>query len=119
MRRGLAAVGGAGDAAGADMIAGTILVFGPCGIRPGVGMRRGTIGLFGPEPPELPLTFRYGCRLCPSFLDLLFGELRRRGYPLSDDRPGPEFDLYHGDLVTVGRGEILIPTRPVRPPSGG
>ncbi len=35
------------------MIAGSILVFGSCGSRPGAGMRRGTIGLFGPEPPRL------------------------------------------------------------------
>ena len=48
----LAVGGSCGDAAGFNMIAGTILVFGSCGDSAGAGMRRGTIGLFGADPPQ-------------------------------------------------------------------
>ena len=106
MRRGLIAVGGAGDAAGFNMLAGTILVLGPCGIRHGAGMRRGTIGLFGPQRPPLLPTFAYGCRFRPLFLPMLEKELRR----LRASASLPQcVDLYHGDLVSLGRGEILMP----------
>jgi len=42
--------GSAGDVLGFDMIAGTVLVFGECGIRPGAGMRRGTLGFVRSKP---------------------------------------------------------------------
>ncbi len=108
MRRGLIAVGGAGDAAGVNLIAGSILVFGPCGIRPGAGMRRGTIGLFGPETSPLLPTFRYACRCRPVFLRMMFSHLSSAGFPLPPGLADAAFDLYHGDLVALGRGEVLI-----------
>jgi len=108
MRRGLIAVGGADDAVGFGMIAGSILVFGPCGIRPGAGMRRGTIGLFGPERPNLLPTFRYGCRFRPLFLAMFFSELQRLGYPVRKSLRAADFDLYHGDFVALGRGEVFM-----------
>jgi len=107
MRRGLIAVGAAGDAVGYSLLAGTILVFGPCGIRPGASMRRGTIGLFGPQRPPLLPTFRYGCRLRPLFLTLLFRELARLGFPAGQNAPAL-VDLFHGDLLASGRGEVLF-----------
>ncbi len=113
MRRGLIAVGGAGDAPGAGLLAGTILCFGPCGIRPGIEMRRGTLGLFGPEPPPLPLTFRYGCRVRPVFLAMILRHLDRLGYRPEATPLAETFDLYHGDMLNLGRGEVLIPTRSV------
>jgi formylmethanofuran dehydrogenase subunit C len=108
MRRGLIAVGGADDAVGVNMIAGSVYVFGPCGIRPGANMRRGTIGLFGPHAPALLPTFRYGCRYRPTFLAVHLAELRRLGYPVDDRLLTCDVDIYHGDLVTTGRGEILV-----------
>ncbi len=109
MRRGLIAVGGAADAAGVDMIAGTILVFGPSGIRHGANMRRGTIGLFGhPRPPLLP-TFRRACRLRPVFLMAMLRFLRQQAYPVPENLADAEWELFHGDLVALGRGEILLP----------
>jgi len=111
LRRGLIAVGGAGDFAGVNMIAGTLLVLGPCGIRPGANMRRGTIGLFGPEPPRLLPSFRYACRYRPPFLPLLAAELGRHRFPMCDGIASAEVELFHGDLVTLGRGEILLPRR--------
>ncbi|MEX2112573.1 MAG: formylmethanofuran dehydrogenase subunit C [Pirellulales bacterium] len=108
MRRGLLAVGGCGDFAGINMIAGTILVFGPAGIRPAAGMRRGTLGLFGSNPPTLLPTFRAGSRAKPLVLELLFRELRALGYPVHERLSTSDYRTYHGDLVTVGRGEILV-----------
>lgn len=110
MRRGLIAVGGAvGDFPAVNMIAGTLLVFGGCGIRPAAGMRRGTLGLLGgPLPPLLP-TFRAGGRCRLGFLDVLLRALLRRGFRVAPELLGKEWLLWHGDLLTVGRGEIVVP----------
>jgi formylmethanofuran dehydrogenase subunit C len=108
MRRGLIAVSGTvADLAGFNMWAGTLLVFGSCGIRPGAGMRRGTIGMFDESPPLLP-TFRRACRYRPLVLELLLAQLRTRGFTLPDDASSMHLDLYHGDLLEGGRGEILV-----------
>ncbi len=109
MRRGLIATGGCGDYPAINMIAGTILVFGPCGIRPAAGMRRGTLGLFGSQPPVLLPTFRAGSLDRPLILELLVRELRRLNYPVPKRLSGHSLRTYHGDLVTVGHGEILVP----------
>ena len=105
MRRGLIAVGSAGDLAGFNMLAGTLLIFGDAGIRHGAGMRRGTIGFFGPNAPTLLPTFRYACRQQLSVLTVLQQQLTDNGYPMKI--PGT-VDLYHGDFMEGGRGEILI-----------
>jgi formylmethanofuran dehydrogenase subunit C len=110
MRRGLIAVGGAvGDFPVVNMIAGTLLVFNGCGIRPAAGMRRGTLGLLGGPPPALLPTFRAAGRCRLGFLDVLLRALRQRGFPVPEDLLGREWLLWHGDLLTVGRGEILLP----------
>lgn len=109
MRRGLVAIGGkAGDMVGFNMLAGTVLVFGRCGIRPGAGMRRGTIGLFGPNPPPLLPSFRHGSTLQPQILRVLLRSLIQKGFNAADARMTAEINLYHGDLVALGRGEIWL-----------
>jgi formylmethanofuran dehydrogenase subunit C len=109
MRRGLIAIGGAaGDMLGFNIIAGTVLVLGECGIRPGAGMRRGTICLFGPRPSELLPSFRYGATYRPDFLRLIHADLRRHGFAIDESLRSPQVDLYHGDLVELGRGEIML-----------
>jgi formylmethanofuran dehydrogenase subunit C len=106
MRRGLIAVGGAaGDMIAFNMLAGTVLVFGECGIRPGAGMRRGTIGLFGPTRPQLLPTFRFACRYEPVVLSLLLRSLTQHEF---SDAPLNAVDLYNGDLLDGGRGELLV-----------
>ncbi len=106
MRRGTIAIGGAcGDHAGLGMIAGTILVFGSCGRYPGAEMRRGTIGLLGGGPVPLLPTFRRAGRFRPQFLALIERELRCTGFA-GVDWPSGELDLYHGDLLSLGKGEI-------------
>jgi formylmethanofuran dehydrogenase subunit C len=112
MRRGLIAVGGSvGDLGGFNMLAGSILVFGNCGIRQGAGMKRGTMGFFG-EPPELLLSFRYGCRFQPEILGLMLTQLRRLGFSVPADLSAAQIDLYHGDMIEGGRGEVLLRASP-------
>ena len=109
MRRGMIAIGkDAGDMVGFNMIAGTVLVFGECGIRVGAGMRRGTIGLFGQEPPPMLPTFRFACTYQPQVMGLMFRELRSHGLTVEDSIAASEFDLYHGDMIELGKGEILL-----------
>jgi formylmethanofuran dehydrogenase subunit C len=109
MRRGLIAIGGsAGDLVGFNMIAGTILVLGDCGIRPGAGMRRGTLALLGNNPPPLLPTFRYATTYHSNSVRLMFRSLRQNDFPFSDTLMDTPYDLYHGDFVALGRGEVLL-----------
>jgi formylmethanofuran dehydrogenase subunit C len=107
LRGGLIAIGGkCGDMAGFNMLAGTILLFGETGIRHGAGMKRGTIGFFGPAPPMLP-TFRRAGRYSPEALRLLAQELKRFGFLKWKQLLSP-VELYNGDMIEGGRGEVLI-----------
>jgi len=111
MRRGLVAVGGnAGDLAGFNMLAGSVLIFGNAGIRHGAGMRRGTLGFFGEETPPLLPTFRHACRYRPDVLSVILRRLKEHNFAIEEKLLGAEVDLYHGDLIEGGRGEILIRT---------
>ena len=108
LRRGLILIGkNCGDFAGINMIAGSLLVFGPAGRRPGAGMRRGTIGLLAAEPPPLLPTFARGYRGRPTVLALLLREACRLGLPAGELLEN-DYWLYHGDGLTGGRGEIWV-----------
>jgi formylmethanofuran dehydrogenase subunit C len=105
MRRGMIAVGAVGDLTGFNMLAGSILVFGECGIRHGAGMHRGNIAFLGSHRPEALPTFRFSCRQDLTILCLAKKYLLRNGF----DFPFPDYvDLYHGDFLEGGRGEILL-----------
>jgi len=107
MRRGLIAIGGdTGDFAGASLIAGTVLIFGQPGIRLGAGMKRGTIALFGPMPPLLP-SFRLSCEYRPVFMRLYLQQLSNWGFTAADSFVDGRFHRYCGDLVALGKGEVL------------
>jgi formylmethanofuran dehydrogenase subunit C len=107
MRRGLIAVGGdAGDFAGVSMIAGSLFVFGRPGQRPGAGMKRGTLAACGGEPALLP-TFRRDCDYRPAFVRLYLRQLRDWGFPVRGELFGGSWRRYSGDLVALGKGEIL------------
>ena len=109
LRRGCVAIGGnCGDFVGANMIAGTVLVFGQSGNRPAAGMRRGTVGLLGANPPALLMTFRKNCVCKPPVLRLMLGYLNSIGFRVPRECWDANYAIYNGDLVTVGRGEILI-----------
>ncbi|MGC3967977.1 MAG: formylmethanofuran dehydrogenase subunit C [Pirellulales bacterium] len=109
MRRGLIAVGGsAGDLVGFNMIAGTVLVFGDCGIRAGANMRRGTIGLLGTTRPTLLPTFRFATTIRPHVACILFRSIAKLGLPFDEALLDTEFEVYRGDLVSIGRGELWL-----------
>lgn len=111
MRRGVIAVGGkVSDFAGFNMIAGTILVNGGFGIRCGAGMRRGSIIALGPpkdHPPLLP-SFRFDCEYEPQFLSVYLNQLRKWDFPVESRLLQAKFHRYSGDLVALGKGEVLL-----------
>jgi formylmethanofuran dehydrogenase subunit C len=107
MRRGLIAIGGdTGDFTGVSLIAGSIFVFGQPGVRPGAGMKRGTIAVWGGPPALLP-TFRYCCEYRPAFLALYLRQLCAWGFPIRDEWTRGSWKRYGGDLVALGKGEVL------------
>lgn len=107
MRRGLIAVGGdCGDFAGANLLAGTLVVLGRLGARAGAEMRRGTLVAFSAEP-LLP-TFNFACVYRPTFLRLYLRRLRALGLPIADAQVGGRYARWSGDLLELGRGEILL-----------
>jgi formylmethanofuran dehydrogenase subunit C len=109
MRRGLIAIGGnIGDLAGINMLAGSIFLFGESGIRHGAGMKRGTIAFLGKSAPPLLPTFRRACRYQPEVLPLIYHHLRRLKFSVSDELLSCSYDLYNGDFLAGGRGELLI-----------
>lgn len=109
MRRGLIAIGGnIGDLAGFNILAGSIFVFGESGIRHGAGMKRGTLAFLGKSAPPLLPTFRRACRYRPEYLQLLYRRLRQLDFPVADELFSCAYDLFHGDLIEGGRGEILL-----------
>ena len=108
MRRGMIAVGGSvGDLVGFNMLAGTVLVGGEAGIRHGAGMHRGTLIFLAEEAPDLLPTFTYGGKQQPLVMTMLRKELEKLEFAHAS-RLSEEFDLYHGDHLEGGRGEILI-----------
>jgi formylmethanofuran dehydrogenase subunit C len=108
MRRGWIVVGGeVGDMLAFNMRAGSIFALGPCGIRPGAGMRRGTVALLGTAPTLLP-TFRYACTYRPQVMALMLRQLRDAAFDFDQSLLETEFDLFHGDMLEQGRGEILV-----------
>lgn len=106
MRRGLIAIGGAaGDFAGVGLIAGSLFLFGPTGLRTGAGMKRGTIVLY--QPAQLLPTFRYNCTYEPVFVRLYLRQLVQWNFAPAAAYLTGCYRRYSGDLVGLGKGEIL------------
>jgi hypothetical protein len=72
-------------------------------------MRRGTIALLGPNPPQLLPSFRRGPVFHPPMLRLVFRQLRGLDFPIEAAHDERAVTLHHGDLLSLGRGEILLP----------
>lgn len=112
MRRGTIAVrGDCGNGVMMDAIAGTSFVFGNCSLRPGAGMRRGTLFLLGSAEPDILPTFKRGRDIEPLFGRLLMRDLVNEGLPVEEKFLDPVYRVYHGDLLSLGLGEILVPER--------
>jgi formylmethanofuran dehydrogenase subunit C len=121
MQKGTIAIGGnAGDMIGFNMTDGTILVVGDAGIRAGAGMRGGTIAMLGPTPSPVLPSFRFD-RTCSAGtghenpadrgqrpLNVMLRELQGKGLRLDESKLPELVDVYVGDLVADGSGEIHV-----------
>ena len=72
----------------------------------GAGMKRGTIAVLAPELSLLP-TFRHDCDYRPVFLRLYLRQLQQWGFAVRPEHFGGTWRRYSGDLVSLGKGEIL------------
>lgn len=110
MRKGtIAIMGRAGDFLGTGMIGGTIIVFGGIGMRAGAEMRRGSIIAFQEECSlQLLPTFRYNCTYSPAFLRVYLKTLQRYGLGIKEEYITGSYRRYNGDIVELGKGEILV-----------
>ncbi len=112
MRRGMLVVGGdAGDLLGWSMRAGTLVVLGKSGAHVGAEMKRGTIVLGGGLADALPPSFRQGGRFRMPAVSLITNWLRQThpDFEVDLSQLDTEFDLFHGDFLRGGRGEVLVP----------
>jgi formylmethanofuran dehydrogenase subunit C len=108
IRRGTIAVrGSVGEGAMTDAVAGTLVVLGSVARRSGSGMRRGTLFSLGEEPIEVLPTFRRGRACRPLVLSLLLPHLSALGLSLDSNLIHRDLRLFHGDLTTIGLGEIF------------
>ncbi len=110
MRRGLIAIAGdTGHAAGFGMIAGSLLFFGSVGLHCGAGMKRGTVAMFSAsDHSKLLPTFHYAGVCRPTFLNIYVRHLSQLGFPIPEGCMNAAFDCYSGDLIELGKGEVLI-----------
>lgn len=107
-RRGLIAVmGDVGADAARSMVAGSVLVAGRCGHGAGRFNKRGSVIAIGGI--EVPATYRYACTFRPPHLRVTLIHLMRR-YDLSFAPTvlHGRFRRFCGDLVSPGKGEILV-----------
>lgn len=107
MRRGLIVTGAAADYAGARMVGGTI-VAGTAGAAPGYAMRRGTL-LVGEHGPLISGFVPTGTHRLV-FARLLQRTLQALAPHLAGLAEG-DLDRHAGDLATLGKGELLKPSR--------
>jgi formylmethanofuran dehydrogenase subunit C len=110
MRRGLIAHGGScGQFSASTMLAGTIFDGGTAGERLGSGMKRGAIAALGGMKTDLLPTFERAGVGRPLFLRLFSQRLREAGMEALTQAMGSLMERWCGDLLTIGRGEILVP----------
>ena len=124
MRRGTICVGGnVGPLAGWNMRAGTLIIGGQTEEMLGKGMVRGTILLanhaldVSSDPADrcrsifskLPPTFTRGGRLDSAALGIITRWANAQALPLNLNEE-VSFQLFHGDHLRGGRGEIIVAT---------
>lgn len=108
MRRGLIAMHRAGEQAGHHLQAGTLLVTqGPL-VHPGLGMKRGTIICLDADakPGWLPY-YQPDCIYRPVILQMILGRLASLGFHLPPEARQARYQLYTGDRLTQGKGELF------------
>jgi formylmethanofuran dehydrogenase subunit C len=109
MQKGTIAIGGqAGDMLGFNMTDGTVIVLGNCGIRAGAGMHGGIIAMFGLTPPPVLPSFRFDRAAHHEKLVDTLRDLRDKGLRFEESQIPAEVDIYFGDLVADGGGELHL-----------
>lgn len=109
MQKGVIAIGGhAGDVLGFDMTDGAIIVLGNAGIRAGAGMQGGTIAMLGPTPPPVLPSFRFKQTGGLNGLATTLEELRSKGLRVEPSQLPCEVDVWGGDLLADGNGELRL-----------
>ncbi len=110
VRSGMIVVGGTcGNFAGYQMRAGTVVLGGACGSFAGLGMRRGTLLALSPHVPIPTLHFRPSSRVEPLAIYLVLQRARRLHSPLFQMKSTrATWNLFHGDLLEGGRGELYV-----------
>lgn len=109
MRRGTLVIGGAaGKLAGWHMLGGTIIVYGENGEDPGANMTRGTIVLAGRTKPQPRPTFARGGSYQDSMMAMIDVWLKRHDFESGCRLSDIGFQMYHGDLLNGGRGELFV-----------
>jgi formylmethanofuran dehydrogenase subunit C len=109
MHGGVVAIGGqAGDMIGFNMTGGTVIVVGDAGIRPGAGMQGGTIAFLGPTRPHVLSSFRLDRNAAPDTIAQVLHELREKGMSISESVLPAKADVYIGDQIADGTGEIYL-----------
>ena len=107
LRRGLIVVQkSVGDFCGFNALAGTVIAGGRLGLRPGAGMKRASIVACGPAPELLP-TFQWSGVVAPQYLRMIGCHLRTIGVDGLGQILFRRFVRYCGDMVALGKGEIL------------
>ena len=124
MRRGTIVVGKqAGKLVGWNMLAGTIVCLQGCGPHPGAGMKRGTI--IAAANPQLAATIKQNDWLLPSFNQgstdnvPIFKPLKKWVAAQTIDRNpiftptqldllDQTYQVFHGDRLVDGRGEVFL-----------
>jgi hypothetical protein len=71
-------------------------------------MKRGTLALLGSTRPQLLSSFRYAATYAPQFMQLILRDLMATGFQVDSSLFSESFDLHHGDLVSLGKGEVLF-----------
>jgi len=108
IRRGLIVVEkSVGDFCGVNALAGTVIIGGRLGLRPGAGMKRASIVACGPAPELLP-TFRWSGLVAPQYLRMIGCHLKTIGVDGLGQILLSRFVRYCGDMVALGKGEILL-----------
>jgi len=109
MRRGLIAIGGAaGDLVGLNMLAGSIVVCSRAGSQIGFGMKRGTIAILAGMEYRTP-TFVDGGFNDSTIFRLMKNDIAASGFSGEIEPLAGPLNMFHGDLLAGGRGEILVP----------
>ncbi len=109
MRRGTIIVGGdAGELVGWNMQAGTIIVFGECGCNVGAEMKRGTIAALRGSKGHLLPSFSKGLHQPVPTMAMLGHWIDSQSFDVDTSRLRSEFQMFHGDLLHGGRGELFV-----------